>query len=658
MLQAFRKNRYSLGKKLLLGFLILIFALFFGGFAGGMFSQVHAVADIDCHRFLFGQITLPGCHEILPDAVDREVIELRRAIESKYGNNATLVLQNLNLRQIALRQLIEQELVKREAERLDLRVSDDDLSKVIAAQPAFQVGGRFNVEQYEQAVRRYYEAEPAVFEAETRNQLLAATLSQMVSNAVNLSTDEVRHEFNRFGEKLTLAYIGFPYANFAAGINPTDQQVAKFYQDNRDSFREPDRAKIIFVRYDPGVLAGNLKPSPQDIQENYERNLKAVFSHPEQVHARHILIEVPADASGQQQAAAKSKAEDLLQKLRAGADFAKLAKEYSDDTANRDRGGDLGFFSRGEMVKQFEDVAFRLKPGQLDLAQTQFGYHIIRVDEVKPAHIDTLEEAQPRIVAELKKKVGADTARQAVDQDLAAALEGRQLGELAKKRGLTAVETPLFAVNEPIKGAEDFPQLGSTAYQMQVGEVRAITSGPVPYLAKLIDRQPAHIPPLGQIKDAVRQMMIRVTAEDKAHRAAVAILKQIKSASDFDAVAAANRLEISTTGQFSRAPRAVPGIGGFPEATEATAAVPAVPGVVDEVLEKDGNSFIFKVVARTPPSEEEWKKEGPAFTAQMLEQRRTTAWENFLNDLKHHALITVHADQLGEATGAAPITTD
>jgi hypothetical protein len=193
---------------------------------------------------------------------------------------------------------------------------------------------------------------------------------------------------------------------------------------------------------------------------------------------------------------------------------------------------------------------------------------------------------------------------------------------------------------------------------MQAGEVRAISGGPVPYLAKLVARQPAHIPPLRQIKDTVRQMMIRVTAEDKAHQAATAILKQIKSASDFDTVAAANRLEISTTGQFARAPRSVPGIGGFPEATEAAAAVPTVPGVVDEILEKDGNSFVFKVVARTPPDEDEWKKKGPAFTAQMLEQKRTSAWENFLNDLKHRALITVHADQLGEPTGSAPVTTD
>jgi len=656
MLQAFRKNRYSLGKKLLLGFLILVFALFFGSFAG-MFSQVHPVADIDCHRFILGQVTLPGCHEILPDAVDREAIGLRRTIENSYGNRASLMLQSVNLRQMALDQLIEQELLKREADRLGLSVSDSDLAKAIASQPAFQVGGRFNVEQYEQAVRRYYDAEPAVFESQMRDQLLAATLMHMVSNAVELSTDEVRHEFNRFGEKLTLTYIKFPYANFTNGINPTDQQVARFYQDNRDAFREPDRAKIIFVRYDPAALAGNLAPTPEDIQQNYERNLK-LFTHPEQVHARHILIEVPGDASAQQRAAAKSKAEDLLQKLRAGADFAKFAKEYSDDPANRERGGDLGFFARGEMVKPFEDAAFRLKPGQLDIVQSQFGYHIIRVDEVKPAHVDTLQEAQPRIVAELKKKVGADTARQDIDQDLAAALEGRPLGELAKKRGLVAVETPLFQLNEPIKGAEDYPQLGTTVFQMHMGDLRAITSGPVPYLAKLVDRQPAHIPPLDQIKPAVRQAIVRVTAEDKAHQAALATLKQIKSASDFDAVAATNHLVVTNPGEFSRSMRAVPGIGGFPEATEAAAAVAAVPGVVTQVLEKDGDSFIFKVVARTPPSEEEWKKEGAAFTAQMLEQRRNTAWENFVSDLKRRALITVHADLLGEPTGSAPVTTD
>jgi len=645
MLQVFRRHAYSYVTRFLLILLGGIFALFFGS-VGGLLSRVRPVAYVNCRQYLFGSISLPGCRQILPEEVTQGATEIRNTLVNKYGKDAASMLQAVNLQQMALEQIIEQDLIKREAQRLGLQISEDELAKTVESQTAFQVGGRFNFELYQRTLRAN-DIEPAVFESSTRDKMLTSLLQQMVYDGVNVSTEDARRQFDRYAENLNLTYIEFPYAIFTAGINPTDAQINKFYTENSEAFREPERVKLTFVRYDSAVLAGNLTPSNSEIEENYEHSLKTVFTHPEQAHARHILIGVPPDATPQQKAAAKAKAEELLQKLKTGVDFAKLARENSDDPSNKDNGGDLGYFTRDEMIKPFADAAFNLKPGEMTVVETQYGFHVIRLDAIKLAHVDTIDEARPQIIAAIRQKAGTDAAKLDMQQDLAAALEGRDLADLAKKRGLVAVTTPYVAQREPVKGAEDNPKLVEEAFKMEPHDIRAVDSGSVPYLVKLVDHQPAHIPALSEIKNQVREALVKVTAENKAHETAAALLKQMKSPADFDTLAASNHLDIHTTGEFMRASRSVPGIGEFPEVTESAAAVPATPGLLDQVLEKDGNSFIFKLMTRTPPAEEKWKAQGEAFTTQLLQQRRERAWMNFLEGLRRRAVVVIREDMLG-----------
>jgi peptidyl-prolyl cis-trans isomerase D len=651
MLQVFRRHAYSWTTRVLLFLLAAVFAIFFGGL-GSYFVRVHPVAKVDC-RTVLGVFTLPGCQEILADDVDLAVTNLRRNITNAYGQNAAAILAGRNLRQDAVEDLIERALIEREGAKLGLTISDADLARAIESEPAFQINGRFDQARYVAALRGD-DAEPAVFEHDIRIDLMAKTLQQMVTSTVQVSKEESRREFDHLGEKLSLAYIEIPYSNFVAGIQPTDQEIAKFYGDNKEEFREPERVKIDFIRYDPLALAGNSTPSDDQINKYYESNLKAMFTHPEQLHAQHILIAVAPNAPAEKKAAAKTKAEDILKQLEAGADFAKLAQKYSEDPGSRNKGGDLGNVTRGQLVKPFEDAAFKLKPGQMTIAQTQFGYHVIKVDSVTPARVDSLAQVRSKIISDLKRKQGAEVAREDVNQDLSAALVGHSFDDLAKKRGLVAVETPFFAANDSIRGAEDYPQLNQDAFKLEKDEIHVITSGPVPYLVKMLGRKPAHIPPLEEIKDRVRQTMIRMSAESKAHETASSLLELLKGSANFDAVAAQDQLQVHTTGEFPRVTRSIPGIGAFPEVTELAASLVQVPGIINQVLENGGNSYIFEVVSRTPPSEEEWKIAGPSFTQQMLQQKREIAWDNFLDELKNETPIYIDTQQLGGNSGNSP----
>src|SRR5206468_9116385 len=137
-----------------------------------------------------------------------------------------------------------------------------------------------------------------------------------------------------------------------------------------------------------------------------------------------------------------------------------------------------------------------------------------------------------------------------------------------------------------------------------------------------------------KVQDKVCAAYARQKAGLLAEAAAQAALKQIKNAADFNSAAASDKLQVHPTGEFARAERRVPGIGAFPEAIEAAAMVSRLPATLDRVLENEGNSYIFEVIARKPPTEQEWKTEAPRFTQQLLQQRRATAWMNFINGLK------------------------
>jgi peptidyl-prolyl cis-trans isomerase D len=651
MLQVFRRHNYSWGTRVLLILLGGVFALFFGSWgAASYFTRARPVAEIGCYKD-FRIFTAPGCTTIMPDQLEDEAADLRREVQNMYGQNAPQMLQAVNLRQLAVEQLIEQILIEREAHRLGLRISDADLANAIESQTAFQVDGHFSVERYN-AILRDNDLEPAVFEAKTRQRILTETMRQMVTQAVQVSPDEVRREFDRFGEKLTLAYIEFPYADFVGKVNPTQAELEKFYEENQEQFREPARIKMTFIKYDPALLAANTTPSADDIESYYERNLNE-FTHPAEVRARHILISVPPNATPQEKAAAQAKAEQILAKVRAGGDFAKLAQQYSDDPGTRDRGGELGFFARGEMVKPFEDAAFKLKAGQATLVRSQYGYHVMQVEQIKPAHQDTMEEARPEIIKSLKQKQGDQLAQEDVEQDLTAALEGRPLKQLGQKRDLVAVETPFISDQEAVKGAENNPKFLEQTFKLNTGDIRAITDMRVPFLVKIDGRRPSYIPAFKDITDQVRTACQHQKAETMAANAADQALKQIKDAADLDKVAAVNHMQVKTTGEFSRASRSVPGIGIFPEVTEAAATVPKLPGVVHQVMPNGGNSFIFEVVNRMPPTEQEWKAEGPAFTEQFLQQRRAMVWMNFVNDLKLRTPIMVNSAMIGQSSGSS-----
>jgi len=629
MLEGIRRYQYSWQVKATFTFLALIMA--FWGF-GGLFSTVHPIATVNGRQ-------------ILGDQVDREATQLRETVQQMYGANAQAVLKSVNLRQEAVERLIEGQLIGEEAHHLGINISDAALQDKISKEQVFQRDGQFDFDTY-QEVLRDNNLLPAEYENDERDRMIADTLRNMIDSGVIVSDDEARHAYNLANEKIGLRYVELSYGDFVAKITPTESQIADYYKQNAEQFREPERIKFTYVHYDPLVLAAKYTPPDSEITEYYNRYADTRFKHPEQVHAQHILIMVEEGATDKEKAAAKAKALIVLKQAQAGGDFAKLAAKYSDDPSNKQQGGDLGTFGRGQMIKPFEDAAFAMKPGQIAMVETIYGFHVVKVDEHTPAHTDTLAEAKPKIIEELRTAAGAKLGREAAQEDLTAAIGGSSLEDLAKKRGIDPVETPLVAQGEPAGGIEQDRELMAAAFKLDAGQVALVPEKGSPYVIKLLVRVPSRIPPLKEIEAQVRDAVIRSMAVADASERAQKILATVKDPMDFDKAAISNNLDIKNVDPFTRADRKVPGIGEFPEVTDAAAAVPVIPGVIDRVMESGGNSYLFEVISRTEPTDDEWKSAQKSFMQDYLDQRRAQAWTRFLDQLKDQAKIQIDTDQL------------
>jgi peptidyl-prolyl cis-trans isomerase D len=200
----------------------------------------------------------------------------------------------------------------------------------------------------------------------------------------------------------------FKTADYAAQVKVTDAMLQDYYTKNAKEFEIPEQIKADYVLLDGAAIAAQISVSDADIKSYYDQNLSR-YTTAEQRRASHILISVKKDAPAAEQAAAKAKAESLLAEVRkTPADFAKVAKANSQDTASAEMGGDLGYFGSGMMVKPFEDAASKLKQGEIsDLVQSDFGYHIIELTGIKAAQVKPLDEVKADIAAEIKKQLAA-----------------------------------------------------------------------------------------------------------------------------------------------------------------------------------------------------------------------------------------------------------
>ena len=341
---------------------------------------------------------------------------------------------------------------------------------------------------------------------------------------------------------------------------------------------------------------------------------------------------------------------ERMKQVKAGADFAQLATKHSEDEGSAKNAGDLDYFSRGRMVPEFETAAFGMQPGDIsDLVKTQYGFHIIKVTDKKPATTRSLEEVRAQITDQLafQKAQQAVTAQaRTLDDKIDDAAD---LEKVAKENGLTVPESGFFTREEPIPGLGGSPQVAAQAFQLKDGEVSSALNSPRgPVFITVTGKQDPYVPKLEDVKDKVREDAIRARATELSRQRGAEIAAKLRSAKDFVAAAKAEGLEAKPTELIARE-SALPDVGVNPEVDKVAFALP-VGGVSDPIVTGNG-TVIVRVAERDEVTPEEVSAGKEAFRAQMLAERRGRFFSAYMTKAKQKMKIEIDDDVLRRVVG-------
>jgi peptidyl-prolyl cis-trans isomerase D len=590
------------------------------------------------------------------DGRDITVARFRRAYQQQlqvyrnaYGANFDdRLLRQLGIEQRIVQQMIEEELALAEADRLGMGASDEEVRARIGALPAFQENGQFVGDQrYRQILQS---ANPPLrasdFEEQVRRGIVLEKLQAALTGWVTVSDGDVDEEFRRRNEKIKLAVVSFPADKFREGLTATDEELAAHFEANKSEYRIPEKRKIRYALVDSNALREQTPVSPEEARQYYDANVQQ-YSTPEQMRARHILLKT----EGKDEAAVKKQAEDLLAQIKKGADFAALATKFSEDEGSATKGGDLDFFPRNQMVKEFEEAAFALEPGQVsDLVKTTYGYHIIKAGEKKAASTRSFEEVRPQIEDQLKwERAQKEAERRAAD--IAAKLDSPDdFDSLPRGNALIVSESGFFARDEPIAGLGVAPGVTSRAFELPQGEVSESINTPqgIAFIT-VTGTQEARDPSLDEVKARVREDVLKAKAVDAARQKAAALAAQLKGG-QLEAAAKSAGLEVKTTELIPR-DSPIPDVGISAEVDRAAFALDV--GAVSEPITTDAGAVIVKVLDKQGVTDEELAKGRQAVRDELLDTQRNRFYGAYMTKVRDRVRdrIRINTETLAQLLG-------
>lgn len=553
--------------------------------------------------------------------------QLTEQFKQMYGDQLTpQVIEQLQLPLQALNQAVSQKIMIAEAERIGLRATDEEVRDEILAIPGFKddSGNFIGDKEYEQILRRNEQTVPS-FEASIRDSILIRKLQQTLLASTFVSSDELEKSYREGVEKAKIRYVQLPRNRFLQGAEIAPAEVATYFAAHKDQYRLPEQREGAYLLVDSSKLMNTIKLEDPELKSYYDSHLDQ-FSQKEQVHARHILLQVNAKRTDD---AARAQLEGIKKQVEGGADFAKLASTVSEDPGSKVKGGDLGFFDREAMVKEFADAAFAAQPNQLvGPVKSSFGYHLIQVLEKRPGGARPFEESKLQIrgilasqrVQELAESKGKDLAKQVASQ------KPKTPEELeAKAKGspdLTFGKTGPFGKEDPITGIGR-SGLNDALFALKKGGVTQAVQVPRGWaVAVLFDIHPPRVPELKDVEPRVRQALAVQKQQQMVMEKLAAARAELNQGKTLDQVAAELGVPAQDSQEFGGQGN-IPGLGFSPELAKAALALDK--GQIGGPVADSQGGVLFQVTDR--------KAWDPKQFAEAREQTRTTVQRQKLGRL-------------------------
>ncbi len=633
MLKFMRAHATSWIIKILLGLIIVVF-IFWG--VGSIESKKRTV------------VATVGDYYITIGEFDRTYNNLLEYYTRIFGERLSPdLLKKMNIKQQVLDQLINTALIMQGVQKIGLLVSKEELRGAILQYPAFQRDGRFERDLYFQALRRSG-LEPGAFEEMILRELTIRRMEELTGDtAVVLPEEEVQELYFLENERINLDFIRVSPHAFKRKAKITQGELESYYAEHREEFRTPPQVKVVYLKFSPKLYLKEAEVSPQEILEYYEMNIER-YRRPKKVRVRHILFKVSPEAGPDEVAKVRKRARKVLAEARRGVDFAALARKYSDDPS-ASKGGDLGYFSQGEMEPILEKAVFHLRKGEIsNLVRTRHGLHIVKAEDVQEVKVRALEKVKGEIKSHIKNEKSKDLAAIHAED---AAYKAKKKGELrayAEGEGLQVRKAGPFKPGKPLIGLGIRKKFSSIAFTLGKDEISsAFQDGEDYFVLQVIDRLPPQIPPLKEVKARVREDLASLLAKELAQNTAQTLLTAWREGKGFKKLLNANGLRVRETGYFKRSSSSPPHIGPLGIYAGEVATLTLEEPWPKEVAEATDAYFVIKLRGVKRATLNEYEKEKNAYRKRLHSLKQGELLQRWVNAIKKGVDIKINQDLFG-----------
>lgn len=551
------------------------------------------------------------------------------------------------LREQAPDNLIRLTLLAETAKRWGLTVSDAEVRAAILHDPDFQNQGAFDPRLYDQFVGRgrLRQFEKADFERWVRLQLMAAKVVETVTSFAKVSEPELEEFFRLARETVQVDYLVVTPETFLSRVHPGDTELKDYYEKHQAEFRTAEKVKVQYVICRAEDFRSQVKVSPKEV-EDYISEHRRTLLRPQVIRVREIFLSFPPKAGAAARQNLEQKAQELKQQLLKGEDFAQLAQAHSQDAASAKKGGDLGLVKRGQKPSSWDKVAFALEPGQVGLATTDKGLHLIRLEEIKETTPLPDEEAKALAREKVQEAKSRELAREEAKR-LAAEMAAASFGATVQKHKLTPKETPFFSQTEPVPGLGEVRAFAEEAFRLKPREIGLAEVPQGTAILQLLERQPAGQLTLEQAKERVKQLVSRQKAQILAAEEAGKLLIRLRQGEPLARVAAQAALPIKDSGSFTR----VQGFLNQPLAEPLTTAAFQLSEkrpYPEKPIFWQGKYYLLAFKNRQAPAAADFQKDRETLERRLLDEKRRLLLEAWLNEEWQRARVR-KARHLAEA---------
>jgi peptidyl-prolyl cis-trans isomerase D len=567
------------------------------------------------------------------------------------GRNKTdpETMKRLGVDRQALNALIQMRVVSYCAKRFGLDVTTEEVRQSIAGNPTFRdKNGFVGLDAYK-AVLAANRIEVGQFEQSVRYSLLSRKVMELLSDSLSVPEQQVREAFARQNQEAQVEYVLFDKEAAKKRISPTETELRAYFEKDKEKYHIKEERRVQYLLLPIADLASTIKVTDREVDDEWETT-----EHPETVTASHILLSVDDPSKD---AEVKAKAEDILKRIKAGADFAEMAKKYSEDESSAPQGGKLDPFPRGQMDKAFEDAAFALKPGEISgLVRSQYGYHIIKV---LSHDIPNKETSRPSLIhsiqvekaTEIVKKQAEQAQKMAETQkDLATIAKSLNIPIQIKETGFLNQSADAFANGVSQEFLDEMFRLKEVN---AVGKAVEIPSGfAIPKLLQINLPRPAEFK---EVQESVKKDYVDTKASELVEAQAKKLSDQAKKLGDLTKAAANDGVPVKTSSSFKRDGTPAKEIGPAPDFTAAAFRLP-VGGISDPITIAGGKQIaVLQVKSLTSFNEAEYAKQKPQLREQLLAMAREAYFEEYINrvtdSLQKAGKIRVNKEALDLVTG-------